>query len=79
MYHVDRLNRKYDQLTSGVEDENLGPLEATIKNLGKSIQQTERSNTELQRQWIRDQVYNLFLSFSIFFNLFLSSFPSPKR
>ena len=27
MYIVDRLNRKYEQLTAGVEEENLGPLE----------------------------------------------------
>lgn len=55
MYRVDRLNRKYDQLTQGQEDTNMGPLEATIHNLQKEIQKTETDNNELQQLWLKDQ------------------------
>jgi chromosome segregation ATPase len=55
MYRVDRLNRKFESLTSGMEDENTGPLEATIKNLKKEIQVAQDENTELQRNWLADQ------------------------
>ncbi len=46
--YVDRLNRKYDALTSGQEEENLGPLEATIKNLTKDISRKEKESGEMQ-------------------------------
>ena len=37
MYRVDRLNRKYDKMMDGVEDEeSMGPLEASIKNIAKA-------------------------------------------
>ena len=52
---IDRLNRKYDALVSNLEDENTGPLEATIHNLGKEISQQVRQAAELQRIWIRSQ------------------------
>merc|ERR1711865_212413 len=55
MYRVDRLNRKFEQLTSGMEDENTGPLEATIKNLKKEISTAQEENTELQRDWLANQ------------------------
>jgi len=55
MYRVDRLNRKFEQLTSGMEDENTGPLEATIKNLKKEIVTAQDENTELQRDWLSNQ------------------------
>ena len=55
MYRVDRLNRKFEQLTSGMEDENVGPLEATIKNLNKEILGAQDENTELQRNWLTSQ------------------------
>jgi len=55
MYRVDRLNRKFEQLTSGMEDENTGPLEATIKNLKKEISTAQEENTELQRDWLVNQ------------------------
>ncbi len=28
---------RYEKLTAGVEEENMGPLEATIRNLSKQI------------------------------------------
>jgi len=55
MYLVDRLNRKFEQLTANVEDENMGPLEATIKNLGKNITAVKQQSEELQRQWLKQQ------------------------
>ena len=55
MYLVDRLNRKYEQLTANVVDENMGPLEATIKNLGKNIQACKAESEELQRRWLKQQ------------------------
>ena len=55
MYIVDRLNRKYEQLTSGDEEENLGPLEATIKNLTKQSSSVSAESRELERLWLRHQ------------------------
>lgn len=52
---VDRLNRKYEKLTAGQEEENLGPLEATIKNLTKQISAKADSSDALQHQWLQDQ------------------------
>ena len=49
---MDRLNRQYDRLTSNVEDENLGPLEATIANITREIGSKVHESKELQRQWI---------------------------
>ena len=52
---VDSLNRKYDALTSNVEDENTGPLEATIHNLQKNMHAvTEEINT-MQHRWVKNQ------------------------
>ena len=56
MYMLDRLNRKYEQLTAGdEEEEHLGPLEATIKNLGKQTAIVKEENQELERRWLRMQ------------------------
>lgn len=56
MHMLDRLNRKYEQLTAGdEEEEHLGPLEATIKNLGKQTTIVKDENQELERRWLRMQ------------------------
>merc|ERR1712195_417580 len=34
---IDKLNKRYEALTSGTEEENMGPLEATIYNANKEI------------------------------------------
>ena len=36
---VDKLNRAYEKLTANMEDEDTGPLEGTIKNLKREINQ----------------------------------------
>ena len=55
MYRVDRLNRKYETLTKGVEDEDSGPLEATIANLKKNLEANQAESIELQREWLASQ------------------------
>jgi chromosome segregation ATPase len=52
---IDALNKKYDQMTAGSEDSNMGPLEATIYNLTKSIQLKEHECLTLQQYWLRAQ------------------------
>eukprot|EP00161_Ancyromonas_sigmoides_P025200 TRINITY_DN837_c0_g2_i1.p1 TRINITY_DN837_c0_g2~~TRINITY_DN837_c0_g2_i1.p1 ORF type:complete len:867 (+),score=565.97 TRINITY_DN837_c0_g2_i1:229-2829(+) len=52
---VDKLNRKYDSLTSGTEDASVGPLEATMRNLQKTINARVDACAELQREWVGDQ------------------------
>jgi chromosome segregation ATPase len=54
-YEVDRLNRKLEQLASKSQDENLGPLEATIHNLANEIAAKQRQCQELQGFWLRAQ------------------------
>jgi len=49
---VDRLNRQYDKLTANMEDENTGPLEATISNLTREIANKGQEGKDLQRRWI---------------------------
>lgn len=49
--------RRLEKLTSGVEEENLGPLEATINNLSKQIGAKTEGNESLQRQWLQDQTF----------------------
>ena len=63
--YVDRLNRKYDALTSGQEEENLGPLEATIKNLTKDISRKEKESGEMQvrRCFLVSNIYFYVLKF----------------
>jgi len=56
MYRVDRLNRKYETLTKGVEDEeSSGPLEAMIANLKKNLDTNQAESLELQREWLTSQ------------------------
>ena len=53
---VDRLNRRFDQLTAGTDEpENAGPLEATIKSLAKDIAQKTQDSSDMQRTWIKGQ------------------------
>ncbi len=56
MNKVDRLNRKYEQMLDGVEEEEpLGPLESAIKALGKSIQEMEDEIELKQKEWVNKQ------------------------
>ena len=52
---MDLLNKKLDQLASNGVDTNMGPLEATIYNLTKSIQLKESECLQLQQYWLRAQ------------------------
>ena len=55
---LDALNRQFDGIiaTQGADDgEHVGPLEATINNLSKSITQKSQENGTLQRDWIKLQ------------------------
>jgi len=53
--YIARLNRKYESLVSKQQDENTGPLEATIKNLSKEIANLQKDIAGLQRDWIKSQ------------------------
>ena len=56
MYRVDRLNRKYEKMMEGQEDEeNLGPLEATIKSLKADIEAEKEEAGRLEGVWLADQ------------------------
>eukprot|EP01038_Epipyxis_sp_PR26KG_P011107 gene11107-14909_t len=56
MYRVDRLNKKYEKMVeSAGGEENLGPLENTIKNLNKEIDNTLLECKELEREWLKKQ------------------------
>lgn len=56
MNKVDRLNRKYEQMLDGVEDEEpLGPLESTIKSLQKEIGAMDNGIQTQQKEWIANQ------------------------
>eukprot|EP01107_Rhizomastix_libera_P006659 TRINITY_DN20804_c0_g1_i1.p1 TRINITY_DN20804_c0_g1~~TRINITY_DN20804_c0_g1_i1.p1 ORF type:complete len:867 (-),score=315.79 TRINITY_DN20804_c0_g1_i1:37-2637(-) len=52
---VDRLNKKLEALTAKTDDENLGPLEATIHNLSNEISEKEKECLQLQTFWLRAQ------------------------
>ncbi|KAI9355978.1 hypothetical protein DFJ73DRAFT_249949 [Zopfochytrium polystomum] len=52
---MDLLNKKYDQLVGRNQDESMGPLEATIHNVTKLVQQKEKECTDLQQFWLRAQ------------------------
>merc|ERR1711871_1392779 len=52
---IDKLNKRYEALTSGTEEENMGPLEATIHNTTKEINKKVEECTEYKRQWMRHQ------------------------
>lgn len=56
MYRVDRLNKKYEKMVeSAGGEENLGPLENTIRNLQKEIDATAAECQELERNWLKRQ------------------------
>jgi coiled-coil domain-containing protein 40 len=56
MYRVDRLNKKYEKMVENVGgEENLGPLENTIRNLKKEIESLNDDCKELERDWLRKQ------------------------
>ncbi len=57
MYRVDRLNKKYEKMVESVggNEENLGPLENTIRNLGKENEGIMNDNKELEREWLKRQ------------------------
>lgn len=56
MNKVDRLNRTYEQLLNGVdEEEPLGPFEAKIKRLQKSIEEMNGRAIMFQGEWLRNQ------------------------
>ena len=56
MHTVDRLNRKYEALVAGEpEEENLGPLEATIKHIGKETERLDGENRDLEKRWLGTQ------------------------
>ncbi|KAJ3395917.1 Coiled-coil domain-containing protein 40 [Lobulomyces angularis] len=52
---MDLLNKKYDQLTGKNQDDSMGPLEATIHNVTKSIEAREKECTQLSQFWIKAQ------------------------
>jgi len=56
MYRVDRLNKKYEKMveTAGGE-ENLGPMENVVKNLGREIEKVENECKALEREWLKKQ------------------------
>eukprot|EP00793_Prasinoderma_coloniale_P004897 PRCOL_00000658-RA len=49
---VVKLNLQYEKLTANVEEENTGPLEATIVNLKKEIATKVLESGDLQRRWV---------------------------
>ena len=56
MYRVDRLNKKYDKMVeSAGGEENLGPLENTIRNLNKETDSVLEECKELERNWLMRQ------------------------
>lgn len=63
MYRTDRLNKKYDKMVdSAGGEENLGPLENTIRNLEKEIDSTANECKELEREWLKKQTEMVALS-----------------
>ena len=53
---VDLLNRKYESIRAKQHGpEELGPYEATIKNLQKEIETFDNECARLQQLWLRDQ------------------------
>lgn len=63
MYRVDRLNKKYEKMVeSAGGEENLGPLENTIKNLNKEIDAITSECKEFEREWLKRQTEMVSLS-----------------
>jgi len=56
MYRVDRLNKKYEKMVeSSGGEENLGPLENTVRNLRKEAASITDECKELERIWLKSQ------------------------
>lgn len=56
MYRVDRLNKKYEKMVEAAGgEENLGPLENTVKMLNKETEGYNEDCKELEREWLRKQ------------------------
>ncbi|TPX77613.1 hypothetical protein CcCBS67573_g01099 [Chytriomyces confervae] len=52
---MDLLNKKFDSLQNRSQEESMGPLEATIHNVSKLVEQKERDCMQLQQFWMRAQ------------------------
>lgn len=52
---VDKLNKKYEELTSAQNGEEYGPLERKIRALESKIQQSDTIQVESQTQWLKKQ------------------------
>jgi len=52
---IDILNRKFERMVENMEDEETGPLEATIKNLQQEIDRKGVESRELQTRWLQCQ------------------------
>merc|ERR1711865_358476 len=52
---IDKLNKRYEALTSGTEEENMGPLEATIYNANKEIAKKMDECADSKRSWMKHQ------------------------
>ena len=56
MNRVDQLNRRYERMLDGVEEEEpLGPLESTIKALQKNINKMQSEVQMKQKEWTENQ------------------------
>lgn len=56
MYLVDRLNKKYEKIVDMAGgEENLGPLESTIRNIVKENTSLTAESKELERDWLMRQ------------------------
>jgi chromosome segregation ATPase len=55
IYRVDRLNKKYDKMVEGAggDEENLGPMEGTIKQLNKEIESIVNECKSAETDWLR--------------------------
>ncbi|KAI8622572.1 hypothetical protein BC830DRAFT_1088809 [Chytriomyces sp. MP71] len=52
---MDMLNKKFDALQNRSQEESMGPLEATIHNVSKLVDQKEKDCMQLQQFWMRAQ------------------------
>jgi chromosome segregation ATPase len=56
IYRVDRLNKKYDKMVeSSGGEENLGPMENTIRNLNKEIEAINSECKSFEIDWLKKQ------------------------
>ena len=49
---MDRLNRAYEKIVGNRTEENMGPLEATISNMTREINQKTAESKDLQKRWM---------------------------